>query len=94
MSVTYATAHGNAGSLTHRVRPGIEPAASWILVGFVSAALQWELPEARFLFKITSLNQDAIPQWIVYLKHFFSVGDKIMVHLSISILHLIKHGSL
>ena len=25
-SVTYTPAHGNAGSLTHRVKPGIEPA--------------------------------------------------------------------
>ena len=29
--MTYTTAHGNAGSLTHGVRPGIEPASSWIL---------------------------------------------------------------
>ena len=27
-SATYTTAHGNAGSLTHRVRPGMEPATS------------------------------------------------------------------
>ena len=27
--------HGNAGSLTHRARPGIEPASSWTLVGFI-----------------------------------------------------------
>ena len=26
MSVTYTTAHSNARSLTHRARPGIEPA--------------------------------------------------------------------
>ena len=31
-SVTYTTAHGNAGSLTHWVRPGFEPESSWILV--------------------------------------------------------------
>ena len=30
--VTYTTAHGNAGSLTHWVRPGIEPVSSWMLV--------------------------------------------------------------
>ena len=24
--------------------PGIEPTSSWILVGFISAELQWELP--------------------------------------------------
>ena len=35
-SVTYITAHGNAGSLTHWARPGIEPAFSWILIAFVN----------------------------------------------------------
>lgn len=39
--MTYSTAHGNSGSLTHWARPGIEP--SWILAGFVSAVPQWEL---------------------------------------------------
>ena len=32
----YATAHGNAASLTHWARPGIKPASSWILVGFLT----------------------------------------------------------
>ena len=41
---TYTTAHGNAGSLTHRARPEIEPASSWILVGFITTEPQWELP--------------------------------------------------
>ena len=41
-SATYTTAHGNDGSLTHWVRPGIEPATSWFLVGFVSTAPQWK----------------------------------------------------
>ena len=31
--------------LNHRARPGIEPASSWILVGFITAELQQELPE-------------------------------------------------
>ena len=31
-NTTYTTAHGNARSLTHWARPGIEPASSWILV--------------------------------------------------------------
>ena len=35
-SVTYPTAHSNARSLTHGARPGIEPATSWFLVGFVN----------------------------------------------------------
>ena len=28
--------HGNAGSLTHWARPGIEPSSWWILVGFIT----------------------------------------------------------
>ena len=36
--------HGNAGSLTHWVRPGINPETSWFLVGFVSTGPQRELP--------------------------------------------------
>ena len=35
-SVTYNTAHCNAGSLTHWARPGIEPETSWFLVGFIN----------------------------------------------------------
>ena len=35
-SSTYTTAHGNAGSLTHWVRPRIESASLWMLVGFVN----------------------------------------------------------
>ena len=35
-SATHTTAHGNAGPLTHWVRPGIEFVSSCILVGFVS----------------------------------------------------------
>ena len=42
VSLTYTTAHGNARSLTRWARPGIEPAASWFLVGFVSPAPQRE----------------------------------------------------
>ena len=49
-SVTYTTAHGNARSLTHSVRPGIEPATSWFLVGFVSAAPWRELLNYSFVW--------------------------------------------
>ena len=42
VSVSYTTAHGNAGSLTHGVRPEIEPTSSWIPVGFVTEP-QWEI---------------------------------------------------
>ena len=43
-SATYTTAHGNAKSLTHRGRLGMEPVSSWIIVRFISAEPQWELP--------------------------------------------------
>ena len=49
-SVTYTTAHGNARSLTHWVRPGIEPVSSWMLVGFVN---HWATTRApAFLFYV------------------------------------------
>ena len=43
MSGAYTTAQGNAGSPTHRARPGIEPVSSWILVGFLWDVPQWEI---------------------------------------------------
>ena len=39
----------NVGSLTHWVRPGVEPTSSWILLGLVIAESQWELQNDRFL---------------------------------------------
>ena len=41
---TYTTAHGITGSLTHWVRPGIEPTTSRFLVGFISTVPWQELP--------------------------------------------------
>jgi len=50
--VTYTTIHSNAGSLTHRARPEIEPVSSWMLVRFVSTKPQWELQgSAIFIFR-------------------------------------------
>ena len=33
----------NVGSLTHSARPGITPASSWIVVGFITTETLWEL---------------------------------------------------
>ena len=44
LSANYTTAHGNARSLTHWVRLGVEPASSGILMGFLTAEPQRELP--------------------------------------------------
>ena len=48
--------HGNARSLTHWGRPGIEPATSWFLVGFVSDVPQRELPLINFYWLRTTKN--------------------------------------
>ena len=40
--------HSNTGSLIHWIRPGIEPASSWILVRFVTTEPWRELPESAF----------------------------------------------
>ena len=42
-SLTYFTAHGNAGYLTHWARPEIESTSSWVIVGFITTEPQWEL---------------------------------------------------
>ena len=44
--------HSNAGSWTHWVRPGIEPATSWILVGFVTTEPWREMPKMQSHLKI------------------------------------------
>ena len=44
-SVTYTATHGNA-----RSRPGMKPASSWILVGFITTEPQQELPKLEQLF--------------------------------------------
>ena len=42
----------NAVSLTQWSRPGIEPATSWLLGGFVSTVPQWKLPFKVFLTQL------------------------------------------
>ena len=43
VSVSYTAARSNAWSLTHWVRPGLEPTSSWLPVRFISVEPQWEL---------------------------------------------------
>ena len=40
---TCTTAHSNAWSFTHWARPGIKPASSLTIVGFITTAPPWEL---------------------------------------------------
>ena len=55
-SVTYTTAHANARYLTHWARLEIKPTPSWILVRFVTAEPQRELPVNCFIFNTFTLN--------------------------------------
>ena len=50
MSETCTTADGNSGSLTHQVRPGMEPASSWIVVSFLNVKPQQKLLVLGFFF--------------------------------------------
>ena len=45
--LAYTTAHGNAWSLTHWLGPKIEPASSWMLVGFITTEPWQGLPRTR-----------------------------------------------
>ena len=54
-SATYTTAHGNAGSLTHWARPGIELSTSWFLVRFINHCAMTGTPiTAIFLLGVFS----------------------------------------
>ena len=54
VSATYTTAHGNAGSLTHWGRPGMELATSWFLVGFVNNWATAGTPTVHLFLLLTS----------------------------------------
>ena len=50
--MTYTTAHGNGGSLTHWVRPRIEPEFSWMLVGFINRWATTGIPPVFFKLQV------------------------------------------
>ena len=43
-------------SLTHWARPGITPATSWFLAGFISAEPRWELRHSSFTHRKTTIT--------------------------------------
>ena len=53
--VTYTIAPGNAGSLTHWVRPGIEPTFSWILVRFITTEPHQEFLRNSFIHLLSPI---------------------------------------
>ena len=56
-SVPYTTAHGNTGFLTHQVRPRIEPASLWILVGFLTCWATTGIPRRCEFYEYKRFNE-------------------------------------
>ena len=83
MSATCTTAHGNAGSLTHWVRPGIEPTSLWIVVGLVTAESQWELPVCILGLKLEAYVFIIIWQYYSFRRE--ELGFPLPVMLSLTI---------
>ena len=73
-SVTYAASAsdtatcGNAGSLAHWSRSGIEPKTSWFLVIFISAVPWWELQKILFWL------------WIILFQNHKTISKTNMFH--------------
>ena len=79
-SAPYTAAHGNARSLTHGTKPGIEP--SWFLAGFISAAPRRELP--LYHFDLRSKYRRKIKKLFCRVAVFLFYHFKIIVDLQCS----------
>ena len=66
VSAAYTTTHNKAWSLTHWARPGIKPATSWLLVGFVNHWAMTGTPTPKFISE----------NWFFFF-FFFRVGGEI-----------------
>ena len=60
--------HSNARSLTHRVRPEIKPASSWIPVGFVTHWATMGTPKKTFFKHLSNMLWTWV--YIFYTKYF------------------------
>lgn len=67
-SAAYIAVHGNAGFLTYRTRPGIEPTPSWILAGFVTAEPQQDIQSHLKGAKKPLKDRDYLGQICVFRK--------------------------
>ena len=70
-SVTYSTAHLNAGSLTHWARPGIEPTSSWML-GSLTTEPWWEL-QIPLYFRLHYFFHQCFCFYSVFFKRYFNI---------------------
>ena len=57
VSVTYTTAHSNAGSLAHWVKLGIKLSSSWIGVGFLTCWAIMGMPSVKTLMNWKRIKQ-------------------------------------
>ena len=73
-TAVYTIAQGNAVSLTHWVRPGIEPITSWILVRFVTCWATTGTPVYKLWW---------LPFWLVWGDTSLLICISLMVILSI-----------
>ena len=86
LTETYTIAHGNAGSLAHWARPGIEPETSLFLVGFVST------PPCRELHPTCAFDVLNLPTGLTILPDNFSLVNLGSKEQPIQILNVdIKH---
>ena len=63
---TYIRAHSNTRPLTHWERPGIEPASSWVLVGFVNHWAMAGTPRVCFLFLRGNFPYEALDSMCIW----------------------------
>ena len=71
---TYTTVCGHTRSLIHWVRPGMEPTSLWILVRFITAEPQWELPVELILISLSLFMIFSILQCL-WGSHIVPHGD-------------------
>ena len=74
MSATYTTAHGNAESLTHWVRPGIKPTSSWPLAGFVNRCATAGTSIYWNFLKILISNKNINSNYLLKQKKGYSIS--------------------
>ena len=70
--------HSNVGSLAHWLRPGIETASSWILVGLITTKPWWELVIQHFERTMKTFLGIWFPNPILLTAH--PILDKIQIY--------------
>ena len=65
MAISLHHSHSNTRSLTHWVRPGLEPASSWILVGFLTPWATrgtpcWPISKSHLLIQSNSVISEPV----------------------------------